>query len=83
MLAVVIKWFRGGYQVRHGREQKVYRAVRDAPSMSGPRMFVAFLGLIMALVGLATALYFERILGIAFIVVGAFLISLPLSLPSD
>lgn len=46
-------------------------------------MFVAFLGLIMALVGLATALYFERILGIAFIVVGAFLISLPLSLPSD
>lgn len=51
--------------------------------MSGPRIFVAFLGLIMALIGVVAALYIERFLGIAFIIVGGFLISLPLSLPSD
>ena len=52
-------------------------------TMSGPRLFIALLGVVIALAGVVTAVYYDRFVGIAFVLVGGFLITLPLTRSTD
>ncbi len=52
--------------------------------MEAARVFLAFLGLIFAVAGILVAWAFDRITGLAVLLVGAFLLILPLiTLRSD
>jgi hypothetical protein len=51
--------------------------------MSGARMFIAALGLIIAVAGGAAATYIDKYMGIGMILVGGFLLTLTITKFSD
>jgi len=63
--------------------KRIFRQMAMSPSMSGPRMFVLTIGLIIAVAGVVAANSVDKIFGIAIILVGAFLIILPLARTAD
>ena len=51
--------------------------------MSGARAFVAFLGIVIAVAGAVTAILLDRFIGIALVLIGGFLLTLPFTRPFD
>ena len=51
--------------------------------MAGARTFIATIGVIIALAGVAVAAYVERILGMAMVAIGGFLLSLAVTRVHD
>jgi len=51
--------------------------------MSGARLFIALLGLVIAVAGGAAAAYFDKYLGIGMILAGGFLLTLTITKFSD
>lgn len=47
------------------------------------KSFLFTLGLVFAIMGVVLAQYVDKILGVGFVVVGAFLLMLPFARPSD
>jgi hypothetical protein len=52
-------------------------------SMSGARLFVAALGIVIAVAGAVMAAYVEKFLGIGMVLVGGFLLTLTVTKFSD
>jgi len=65
------------------RWQKGFQIINHALILLEARYLVAIVGIIVALAGVITAMTIDKIIGIAVVLVGGFLITLPFTRPSD
>lgn len=73
-----LRTFPAGYQAP-GHGETPYSGGEMPGPVDTARVFLAILGAIFAVGGLVLALTFDRLVGIGFLIVGAFLLILPFS----
>ncbi len=82
MRADAIRTFAGGYHWGARRVNRIERGHLPGP-VASTRTLLGVLGLAFAVVGIVVAWIVDRLAGMAFLIVGAFLLILPFTRPRD